>query len=392
MNSNLDNVPSEKRSSRKRGIPTYQGQLLQVELTSAQKEKQSARQEKEERQKVVKLSLSALIKRAIKARSELLAQNSDDSKLVSPFPVPLEFVEALKMHCAHHARSFDEETIFGEFYSVLEKEISMSHAIIPCLFLLDMFVHSSPVFRSIVAKNANRFISACEKANILQLANESSYLKECRDYLLEIVDLWSLECGGEYKSFTMLKRFLRETLLINAPRIEDRITTFEKSRKSKELSRWESLVSGTERIVHKSWPEARVEISNIIQRVEESFQSFFQFDNDSNRTSASIGVSSTAPICLPSEQQRDTTIISSKEGSDGRSACLPHSTKNTELNSTTATAANSDLWEQIEWESDEPPQFDGTEDTDSLTDLYGEDLILSSAAFTGDIVSDPSKL
>jgi hypothetical protein len=192
-------------------------------------------------------------------------------------------------------------------------------------------------------------------------------MKETLDYLLEMVDIWSSCYGKEHKSFVMLQRYLRETLQLNAPTIEERIVQYEQRQHIAKEKQWKDLVNNTERIIHRSWPDAAKEITALIQRLEESFHIIVE---TSTKPSANLS------LHLQASSSKEAAIHKAEE------------VKSPEPSSSQQQPESE--WDNIEWESDDiTTRKSEINDDNSVEDidLFGEELLYASAVLTGDIVS-----
>lgn len=167
-----------------------------------------------------KITLSALIKRSIKASSARSSSTAHDVTSSSRWPVPLEYIEALKRHCEINAQSNSEDSIYNEFYNVLAKELTKGSYAMASLFVLDNFVNHSEVFRGILVTNMQKFITTLTTAHLLQSIPSTPQDIRTTDYLIEIVDLWSLSYGEGQPAFLILQRYIRESLRVTAPSLE----------------------------------------------------------------------------------------------------------------------------------------------------------------------------
>jgi hypothetical protein len=371
MKRKFTNSSSGIQVSAEHGLPTYHGRLVNEEREKARVAREAAKKEKQEEQKLFKTSLSALIKRSLKAGS---TANMAEKSL----PVPPEYVEALKIHCAHHAKSYTEETIYEEFYQVLEKEISRSHSLLSCLYLTDVFVHHSESFRTVVASHVTELIKACEKGGLFG-AHDSRQIQLCQDFLMEMVDMWSFAFGQGHKSFVTLRRYLREAVKLIAPTIEQRIADAERRRSQMEKKQWSTIVDVTERIINSSWPDATREVAIHIGHLEESFATLL-----STTRGKVTSFLENPPISSASTSSFRQTEIASSEGIAGNN--ISSSSGHAEA----GPSENEIDWDNIAWETDsisDSPFVGDDYNNDVDDDFFGTDLLHSSAAMTGDIVS-----
>lgn len=374
MKRKFTNSASGIQVNPEQGLPTYHGRLVSEQREKARAAKEAAKKEKQEEQKLFKTSLSALIKRSLKAGgTNDIAQQS--------LPVPLEYVEALKIHCAHHAKSYAEETINEEFYQVLEKEISRGHSLLSCLYLTDVFVHHSDSFRTVVAYHVTDLIKACEKGGLFG-AQDSRQIQLCQDFLMEMVDMWSFAFGQDHKSFVTLRRYLREAVKLNAPTIEQRIADAEKRRSQMEKKQWDIIVDVTERIINSSWPDATREVTMHIGHLEESFATLLS----TTRGKVASSLENPPMASVSSSSSRQTEIPSLE-------TIARNSVSSSSVRAETVPSDNDIDWDNIAWETDSIIDSQSIADDynyDLDDDFFGTDLLHSSAAMTGDIVSSTS--